>query len=249
MTLIRVRAAPGRARLTITDGPIGARVITTDDTGARVGLVATEALLLGGDHIEIEVDVGPGAWLELVETAGTVAYDAEGRASSWTVRIRIGDGGRLFWAGEPFVVSHGANVRRSTTIELGIDAVACLRETLVLGRTGEVGGALESTLSVRQNGTLLMAEHLDLTGIDERVLPGIVGDARVLDTVSLLGMGAPQEPELAAGNRFDLDGPGAVARWLGAGYAASPLVSIRTSWEAAAAGRPNRQAVAAAMTL
>ncbi len=235
MTLIRVRVAPGRARLTITDGPIGARVIRSDDTGARVGLVATEALLLGGDHIEIEVDVGPGAWLELVETAGTVAYDADGRQSSWTVLIRIGDGGRLVWAGEPFVVSHGANVRRSTTLELGVDAVGCLRETVVLGRTGEVGGALESTLSVRQNGTLLMAENLDLTGTGERGLPGIVGDARVLDTVSLLGMRAPEEPELAAGNRFDLDGPGTVARWLGAGYAASPLAGVTKTWEAAAA--------------
>ncbi len=125
VTLIRVRAAPGRARLTVTDGPIGARIIRTDDTGARVGLVGTQALLLGGDHIEIEVDVGPGAWLELVETAGTVAYDADGRASSWTVRIRIADGGRLVWAGEPFVVSHGANVHRSTDIDLGVGAVAC----------------------------------------------------------------------------------------------------------------------------
>ena len=79
MTRIGVQAAPGRARLTLTGGPIGPRVLRVAENGARIGLVATTALLLGGDHIDIEIDVGPGAWLELVETAGTVAYDADGR--------------------------------------------------------------------------------------------------------------------------------------------------------------------------
>ena len=119
VTLIGVAAAPGRARLTLTDGPIGARIISTTDSGARIGLVAQTALLLGGDHIELDIEVGPDAWLELIETAGTVVYDAGGVPSSWTVRIRIAEGGTLIWAGEPFVVSRGANVRRSTVIELG----------------------------------------------------------------------------------------------------------------------------------
>ena len=61
------------------DRPARAQVT---ETGARVGLVATTALLLGGDHVEIDIDVGPGAWLEVVEIAGTVAYDADGVASS-----------------------------------------------------------------------------------------------------------------------------------------------------------------------
>ncbi|MET0966308.1 MAG: urease accessory protein UreD [Nakamurella sp.] len=232
MTRIGVTAAPGRARLLLTDGPIGARILSSTERGARIGLVAQTALLLGGDHIEIEIDIGPGAWLELVETAGTVVYDAEGVASSWIVRIRVAEGGRLIWAGEPFVVASGANVRRETVIELGTDAVALLRETLVLGRTGETGGAISSSMRVTHEGRLLLWEDLDLTDQELRSLPGVTGSTRVLDTMALFGRRAPAGPELPAGCRFDLDGPGTVARSLTAGLAGSVLSQVKAAWEA-----------------
>jgi urease accessory protein len=218
--------------LTLTDGPIGARVLSSTENGARIGLVAQTALLLGGDHIVIDIEIGPGAWLQLIETAGTVAYDAGGVPSSWTVRIRVAEGGTFIWAGEPFVVSRGANVRRSTVIELDTGAVAFLRETLVLGRTGELGGAVSSRMHVVHEGRLLLLEDLDLTDQRQRSLPGVIGNAKVLDTVSLLGRRAPTHPELPAGWRFDLEGPGSLARSLTAGLAESTLSQVRASWQA-----------------
>lgn len=232
MTRIGVQAAAGRARLTLTHGPVSPRVLRVDDTGAAVGLVATTALLLGGDHIELEIDVGPGAWLELVETAGTVAYDADGVASSWTVRARLAERAVLIWAGEPFVVARGANVHRQTTIDLAEGAIACLRETLVLGRSGEIGGALRSTLTARLAGAPLLLDDLALGS--DRDLPGVLGRNRVMDTASLLGVRAPTHPELFAGNRFDLDGPGTLARYLGTSTTPSPLSAITSAWRAAA---------------
>ena len=235
-----MNAADGRARLTLTQGPISPRILRVTDNGARIGLVATQALLLGGDDVHLDIEVGPGAWLELVETAGTVAYDADGAPSSWTVRIRVADGGVLIWAGEPFVVSQGANVTRSTTVDLGAGAVACIRETLVLGRSAETGGAIRSTMTARhtpgQNEppTDLLREDLDLTDPDIRALPGLLGDARIIDTVSLLGMRAPTEPAVPAGQRFDLDGPGSLARSLTTTFAASGLSAIMTCWAEAA---------------
>ncbi|MEP6561232.1 MAG: urease accessory protein UreD [Nakamurella sp.] len=231
MTLIGVAAAQGRARLTLTDGPVGARVLSCTDSGARIGLVAQTALLLGGDHIEIDIDVGPNAWLELIETAGTVVYDAGGVPSSWTVRIRVAEGGTLIWAGEPFVVARGANVRRGTVVDLGAGAVAFLRETLVLGRTGETGGAVSSRMQVTREGRLLLLEDLDLTDHQVRGLPGVVGAARVLDTIALLGRRAPTVPALPAGSRFDLDGEGTLARSLTNGFAGSALSQVRTAWQ------------------
>ena len=234
MTRIAVSVAPGRARLTLTGGAISPRVLRVAEDGARIGLVATTALLLGDDHLEFAIDVGPGAWLEIVETAGTVAYDADGVASSWTTRIRVADGGLLTWVGEPFVVSHGANVRRSTTIDLAAGATACLRETLVLGRTGETGGAIRSTLSVRHADQQLLIEDLDLTDRSTRELPGMIGQLRVIDTVALFGSTAPSTPELSAGMRFDLDGRGTVARCLATTFATSPLTPVAAGWAAAA---------------
>lgn len=252
MTRIGVQAAPGRARLTLTGGPISPRTLQVAADGARIGLVATTALLLGGDHVDLDIDVGPGAWLEIVETAGTVAYDAEGVESSWTVRIRVADSGLLIWAGEPFVIAHGANVRRRTSIELRAGAVALLRETLVLGRSGETGGAIRSTLSVRLEEKELLIEDLDLTDHGLRELPGLIGEARVLDTVVLLGMRAPAEPVLPAGSRFELDGPGTLARGLTATFAASSLASVSAAWQIAARtrsfARADEKVVAAATT-
>ena len=243
-----MQAAPGRARLTLTNGPVSPRILRTTDNGARIGLVATTAMLLGGDHIELDIAVGPAAWLELVETAGTVAYDADGVRSSWRVRIRVADGGVLIWSGEPFVVANGANVERSTAIDLGAEAVACIRETLVLGRSGETGGSLRSTMSVRQAGSraehpvgaghsTVLLEHLDLTDPGVRALPGLLADARVIDSVCLLGMRAPADPALPAGTRFELDGPGSIARSLTVGFAASGLAPVMAGWSAAALER------------
>ena len=234
MTLIAVHPAPGRARLKLAAGPISPRVISCTAEGARVALVATTALLLGGDQVEIDIDVGPGAWLEIVEIAGTVAYDSGGIASSWTVRARVADGGALIWAAEPFVVAGGANTLRSTVIDLGAGAVAYVRETVVLGRTGETGGAVRSQLTVIQAAQPVLVEDMDLRDSGTRSLPGILGTARVIDTVALFGVRATANPALPAGCRFELDLPGTVARALTCQVDRSPLSSVASAWQAVA---------------
>ena len=74
----------------------------------RLALVATQALLLAGDHVRIEVVVHGPVQLDLVETAGTVAYDMRGGSASWEVDVVLRNGARLTWDGEPFVVAAGA---------------------------------------------------------------------------------------------------------------------------------------------
>ncbi len=85
-----------------------------DTHGARVGLLATQALLLAGDDVRVEVDVAPGAWLDIVETTGTVAYEGE-VPSSWVIEATVGDEALLTWAGKPFVVSDGIATRAGQT--------------------------------------------------------------------------------------------------------------------------------------
>ncbi len=45
--------------------------------------------------MEIEVEVGPGASLELFDVAGTVAYHGRGRPAAWHTRLELADGGTL----------------------------------------------------------------------------------------------------------------------------------------------------------
>lgn len=246
MTVISVEPDSGRPRLALVGGAIAPRLVRTDATGAKVALVATTALLLGGDHVEIDVRVGPGAWLEIVETAGTVAYDAQGELSTWTVRAAVADGGLLLWHGEPFVVSTGANTARSSTFEVGETSTVCLRETVVLGRSGEQGGAVRTRSRAGRAGIPLLVEDLDLADGSSRRRPGILGTATVVDTVTWLGSRAPVLPAVDAGSRFDLaDGAGGIARALRREVAGSPAGRWWEAWSAAARGAHRQHASAA----
>ena len=215
---------------------LAVRRVRSDDRGAVVALVATSAVLVADDDLVIEVEVGPGAWLQIQETAGTVAYNAFGAPSRWTARIVVAGGGRLTWLGEPFVVSDGANVDRLTTVDLAPTAAALLRETIVLGRVGEQGGAIDLRTTVRHDGQPLLVERLDLTDPIERSRPGLLGPHRVIDTVTALGWRPDPGGALPAGHRFDLAGPGALARALGGATHDSPVASTAHHWAAALPG-------------
>ncbi|MFF2269724.1 urease accessory protein UreD [Cellulosimicrobium cellulans] len=276
----------GRVRCDLRPGALSPRVLSTGPGAARVALVATRALLLGGDRVRVEVHVGEGVELELVEVSGTVAYAGRGRSASWDADARVDAGGLLVWDALPFVVADGADVERTTHVALadrgarGQGGVALLRETLVLGRTGEVGGRLRSRTRVelstspgtrvprgaattgesaapdgsvttwqsgpaqREEGRELFVEDLDLG--EDRALPGILGAARVVDSVLCLGARPPAidapsgtspararrtgPPTPAGPLRLDLDGPGAIARHLGASTHDAGIDAVVTAW-------------------
>ncbi len=235
MTRIEVAAAPGRARCVVVGDVLSPRVLHADADGARVALVAAGALLLGGDDVAITVVVGPGAWLEVVETAGTVAYP--GPPSSWSVRARLGPGAALVWQGLPFVVADGAQVHRSAVLALDRGARAVVRETTVLGRAGERGGSALLSTDVTLAGRHLLVEQLDLSP-EPRAEPGVLGSARVVDAVAACGfrppvLGTPSPTGRDVTDRLDLAGPGAVARFIGADAHSSPLDGTAGAWAAA----------------
>jgi urease accessory protein len=208
VTRIEVHRRDGRATCTFRGGHLSPRRIEAPDGRVRVALVATVALLLAGDEVRIEVVVGAGMDLEIVEIAGTVAYDMRGGSATWDVDVRVEDGGLLVWAGLPFVVAGGADVMRSTAVTLDGDARAVLRETYVFGRSGEVGGDLRASMTATHAGTPLLVEDLDLRRT-HRVEPAVMGSARCLDAVTVLG------GRLAAGaGILQLDGPGSIDRRL-----------------------------------
>lgn len=231
---IVVTRATGRSRCTLGTGHLSARLIDQDAHGARVALVATGALLLGGDHVRVDIHVGPDAWLDVVETAGTVAYDAAGVRSSWHVSADVGVRGVLTWAGLPFVVADGADVDRRTDITLGAGARACVRDTLVLGRAGEQGGALRSRTHITIEDVPLLVEELDLGPAGRSA--GILGDYRVLDSVTIAGHRPSDEHQDGQTLQLDLAGPGAIARYLGHVAHASCLDQVWNRWARHATG-------------
>jgi urease accessory protein len=227
-----------------TAGLLRAQRLHGSTDRARVALLGQTALLLGGDQVGVEVEVGPGAVLELTDIAATVAYHGRGRSAHWQTTVRLGLGARLSYAGAPLVVSDGADVTRSLTVDLADGASAWLRGTGVLGRAGEVGGRLDTSTVLRRSGEELCRERLILDP-GARGRPGMLAGVRVLDSLLALGTPprevdpAPSEPGpgcrtyFSAGTDFSgrsdvatyalLDGVSTITRFLGSSLADSPL--------------------------
>ena len=220
-------AAGGRVVVGMsTDGPdqrpaIRPMLLSSDADGARISLVPEGALLLAGDAISIEVSVGPGVRLDLIEPGGTVAYAMDGEQASWDVSIDLGPSATLVWAGEPFVVSQGASVDRHTSITVGAGARLALRETIVLGRHQERPGSLRQDLTVTaSDGTPMLAECLTVGPDSGRLL---TGGSRVISTVLLLG---DRLPPTSTGTRLELEAEGSCVRTLSADAHRGDLSSI-----------------------
>ncbi|MCQ3998711.1 urease accessory protein UreD [Aeromicrobium sp. 636] len=216
LTRIEVRrpASGGRCEVLLAcsgsaDRPlVRPMLLSSDEDGARVSLVPEGALLLAGDAVRIEVAVGPGAHLELVEPAGTVAYAMDGGCARWDVDVVVEAAAGLVWAGEPFVVAEGARVARRTRVRLGWEARLALREVLVLGRHGERPGVVEQGLVLLGASDVpVLVESLQVGPDSSPLLLG----ARVMGTVTVVGERLPATTE---GTRLDLEGRGTMVRQL-----------------------------------
>ncbi|MBC7275848.1 urease accessory protein UreD [Nocardioides sp.] len=219
LTRVRVGTVEGGGRVRVESDVTGSStapalrpmLLSSDTRAARISLVPDGAMLLAGDQVAVEVEVGEGASLTLVEPAGTVAYDMDGGHADWTVTITLAEGATLVWAGEPFVVSAGADVTRDTQVTLGPGARLAVRETLVLGRHGERPGRVSTTWSAHQHdGRPVLVESLDLDA--SSLVPGLLGRHRVLASVTTFGLDLPTDvcPE----GRLDLERGGTLWRHL-----------------------------------
>jgi urease accessory protein len=207
-TRIELSGDPRRPRCSLRGGLLVPRRLPSAEGTVRVALVASTALLLAGDEVRVEVSVADGLALEVVETAGTVAYAMRGASARWDVTVTVGVGASLVWGGLPLVVADGAHVHRSTELRLADGATVLLRESLVLGRSGQEGGRLESRTRAWLPDRPVLAETLVLDPQSRRD-PVVLAGARCLDTVTLLGRRLPDGPGV-----LQLDGEGSVDRRL-----------------------------------
>jgi urease accessory protein len=205
---IEVVADTVRDRCVLSSDQISPRRLAGPAGVVRIALVAAGALLLAGDQVRIEIAVSGPVGVEIIETAGTVAYGMRGASARWDVDIRLTDGASLRWYGEPFVVSADADVTRSTVVRMEAGCTAELRESLVLGRHGEVGGSLQTTTRAWIGDELTLAEDLDLSP-EARAGWAIMHTARCLDTVTSLGFRLPEDAQT-----LQLEGCGSIARRL-----------------------------------
>jgi len=227
-TLIEIEPAEPRSAVRLVTAHLSPRLVSRTATSAHVALMAAGALLLPGDEVSITIRVGRGCSLSLTDIGGTVAYGGRSEPARWTAEVDLAPGARLLWAGKPLIVSDGAEVLRTTRVRLEDDAVALLRETAVLGRSGERGGTIRSRMLVDRGGSPLLAEGFQASGAAPQ--PGVLGGHRVLDAVVLAGI---RPPSSDTADVLLLDGPGATARYLGGQTHRSPLDAVWNEWAGA----------------
>lgn len=213
-TRLSVRAGPPAGRCQVrtavtrsdpTASALRAVVVEHAAARARIALVPEGALLLAGDAIEVDVSVGEGLEVDLVETGGTVAYDMRGSAARWDVRIDLAAGATLRWGGLPFVVAAGADVVRTVRVRCATGARLALREALVLGRYGEPPGSVHQTTTVHDPAGPVLVEELPLSAVSA---PWLLGGSGVVTSVLSVGTDVLETGDDL--HRYDLDRPGAV---------------------------------------
>jgi urease accessory protein len=110
----------------------------------RITLLRAQAGPLAGDHDRVEIVVESGS-LTVEPVAANLALPGPER-TVLELDVTVGEDARLILEDAPLIVAEGADVLRTVTIRLAPGAVAIVRDVIVLGRTGERPGRLESVL-------------------------------------------------------------------------------------------------------
>ncbi len=210
----------GRTRLTTlrSQVPLSLReTLSLREGTAGLTVLASAFGPLGGDRTSFRVDVGAGARLTVGSAAAQVAQPGSVSAvSEAATHLRVAKGGELHWQPQPLVVTAGAEHRVDLLLDVAVGGHALVVDTVVLGRGGEAPGRYRARWRVSYDGRPLLHTDLDAgtgapAGWDG---PAVVGDARVLVSVLLVGR-LPEDPHVPAGELLRLAGPGLLLSWLG----------------------------------
>lgn len=128
-------------------------------TAEGLHLVGGAAGPLGGDELDLEVRVRAGGRLCVRSAGASIVLPGPGR-SDVRVHATVEHGAELHWAPEPTVSVVASRHRQLSVVQLQGDARVHWSEVLVLGRSAEIGGAVEATLRVEQDGRAVVHQSL-----------------------------------------------------------------------------------------
>jgi len=197
-------------------GPASAPVLRSDPplvlrpAGDAVHLAQAAAGPLGGDDLELDVEVPAGRFLRLRAVAATLVLPSTcGRPARVTLRAEVADGGALEVLLEPVVVADGAGVELLTQVQLGAGSRLLWREEVVLGRYGERGGRATTRIDVVRAGHPLLRTGSDLCGGDPVTHgPSVLGSHRAVGSLLAVSQGNAAQPVRPERSSAELALPG-----------------------------------------
>ena len=196
----------------------------------RACVLPTQAGPLAGDHDRVRIVVGAEAMLVVRPVSATVALPGA-PVTRLDLVVEVGRGGRLVLEDAPLIVASGADVVRSMMLKLAAGAEVALRDTVVLGRTGEAGGRLVSTLRVSDDDGVVLHDALRIEPGAHDAYVALAPGHRAVATICLLGMRLLPSPAA-----IELEGLGALLRATGASVAGVDPAAEETwrRWRSAA---------------
>lgn len=199
-------------------------VLAARETPQGLYLVGSGANPIGGDRLEVDLSVAPGARLTVRSVGASLArpgsrlLGAEAELSRSQVRAAVGEGATLSWLPEPGVAASGALHRASAVITLAPTATLVWREEIQLGRFGEdPPGSWITGIDCRRARRPFLATELGLGPASTSwSAPSTFAGARSLSGLLVAGPGldgvapAAMTTDGATGGRFPLGGGGGV---------------------------------------
>ncbi|GAA2699085.1 urease accessory protein UreD [Actinoplanes palleronii] len=159
--------------------------------GVTVHVVGGAAGPLRGDELRLDIEVGPGASLELLSVAAQLALPGRpAPASRLTITATVAAGGTLRWLPEPLIAASGCDHIAITRVAVEAGGSLLWRDDLVCGRHGEGSGDFVADTLISYAGKALYRHELAVgpraSGWDG---PAVLGEGRATGTVVAAGTG------------------------------------------------------------
>ncbi len=160
----------------------------------RVALTAGSGGPVGGDQLDLMVDVGARSSVVLTEISPTLLLPGPYRECSRTgVHIRVATGGTLIWLPEPMIAAHRCDHLNEVEVNLEEGARFFMREEILLGRHGEPSGQVRQRVSVRLAGRPLYRHDLQV-GTADSSTPTVLGDHRAVGSTLIVDPSWVEQP-------------------------------------------------------
>lgn len=152
--------------------------------------------IVGGDELEVAVEVGAGAHALIGTPGATRFYRSDGASASQRVRLSMGDGARLEWLPLETIAYPGCDASNRIDLQLAPGAECLGWDVLALGLPGADQAFTEGRFAQHIEWPGVWLERARLDAHDLRLLDGPVGLAgqRCLGTL-WLACGRPREPD------------------------------------------------------
>ena len=127
--------------------------VALDDPGAVVSMLNPTGGLVGGDRLDVAIEVGPHARVCLTTPSATKVYRTREKMTEQRVRLTVGAGATCEWFPDHTIPFPGSRLRQNLQAELAADARLFIVDAFAAGRVarGETWrfAHLESAVTVR----------------------------------------------------------------------------------------------------